>query len=87
MTETVNHGFKYSEVTATSNVPQGSVMGPLLIVTFLDDISLNLNSNILLYRYYQLLFKSLQDNTFILIFVKLSYFYSNLQNEAPSAIY
>ena len=43
------HGFESDRIIVTSGVPQGSILGPLLFAIFINDITKNLSSNVLMY--------------------------------------
>lgn len=54
-------GFESMKSQPKSGVPQGSTLGPLLFIMFINDITKNLNSNILLYADDIKLYKSIDN--------------------------
>lgn len=54
-------GFESVPFIATSGVPQGSILGPLLFLMFIDDITYNLNCQCLMYADDLKLFKEIRS--------------------------
>ena len=55
-------GSRSSEVLVKSGVPQGTVLGPLLFLTYINDIAVDINSAVKLFADDCLLFRSIKDH-------------------------
>jgi hypothetical protein len=50
------------EVRLTSKVPQGSVLGPIIFLAYVNDIWRNIESNIRLFEFDCIIYRKIKDN-------------------------
>lgn len=63
----IKNGEELSDLSITSGVPQGSVIGPLLFLIFINDLTNNLKSRVRFFADYCVIYRKIMNEQDMLV--------------------